>query len=83
MSVWAGAGAVAVAVVVVVGAPPRAWAAGSESRDDDEVSSEMASVVEELELAEGLACVYPLGLGDADGELAGARCGAPLSGGAA
>jgi hypothetical protein len=63
-------------------APPRAWAAGSESRDDDEVNSEMVSVVEELELAMALACVYPLGLRDADGEDEGARCGAPLSGGA-
>ena len=50
----------------VVWVLPGAWAAGSESRDDDEVNSEMASVVEELELAVALACVYPLGLRDAD-----------------
>lgn len=80
---------VAMGAVVAVLVPPRAWAAGRESRDDDdEVTSEMVSVVEELQLAVALACVSPLGLRDADGagagegEGEGARCGAPLSGGA-
>lgn len=64
---------------------PGAWAAGSESRDDDEVNSEMVSVVEELELAVALACGYPLALGtgaDAMREGAAGCDGAPLFGGA-
>ena len=58
---------------------PGAWAAGSESRDDDEVSSEMVSVGEELELATVLACGCPLALGtDAVREGAAGCDGAPL-----
>lgn len=62
---------------------PGARAAGSESRDDDEVNSEMVSVVEELELAVALAWGYPLAVGkSAVREAAGGCDGAPLSGGA-
>lgn len=62
---------------------PGAWAAGSESRDDDEVNSEMVSVVEELELAVTLACGYPLTLGtDAVRESAAGCDGTPVVGGA-
>ncbi len=66
----------------VVEAPPGAWA-GSESRDDDEVNSEMVSVVEELELAVALACGYPLTLETGAVREGAAGCdGAPVVGGA-
>jgi hypothetical protein len=37
--------------------PLRGWVAGRESRDEDEVNSDIDSVVEELELAVIFACV--------------------------
>jgi hypothetical protein len=63
----------------VVG-PLRPWKAGSESRDDDDVSSDRDSVVEEPELAMAFACGGPLGRGKKAGRFgAGAAC-APLFG---
>lgn len=41
----------------------RPWGLGSESRDDDDVTSEKDSVVEEPELAITVACGWPLGMG--------------------
>lgn len=62
---------------------PGAWAAGSESRDDDEVNSEMVSVVEELELVVAFAYGCPLSLGKDVVREGVAGCdGAPLFGGA-
>jgi hypothetical protein len=65
----------------VVG-PARPWGVGSESRDEDEVSSERDSVVEEPELAAAVACACPWDTGRTAGRLgadAGEAC-APLFG---
>jgi hypothetical protein len=55
---------------------------GSESRDDDDVNSEIDSVVEEPELARAVACAWALATEKNAGRLGvGEACGAPLFGG--
>jgi hypothetical protein len=63
----------------VVG-PLRPGGVGSESRDDDEVNSDMDSVVEEPELAMAVACGSPLDTGKNAGRFGAGEACAPLFG---
>lgn len=58
----------------------RAGAGGSESRDENDVSSEADSAVEEPELAMAMACECPLGGDTMAGKATAAGEGAPLFG---
>jgi hypothetical protein len=65
----------------VVG-PLRPGGVGSESRDEDDVNSDIDSVVEDPELAMAVACGCALAMGKNAGRLdVGEACGAPLFGG--
>jgi hypothetical protein len=63
----------------VVG-PLRPGGVGSESRDDDEVSSDMDSAVEEPELAAAVACGCPLETGKKAARIGAGEAWAPLFG---
>jgi hypothetical protein len=56
------------------------WGVGSESRDDDEVSSDMDSAVEEPELAAAVACGCPLETGKKAARIGAGEAWAPLFG---